>query len=66
VKADGVTMTNEAYREIIRVLERAVQAGVDCVGLEYKGRICWSFKILGQLLGKHARDSKLSARWALR
>src|SRR5438270_9603936 len=29
---------NAAHRELIRILEQAVQAGVTSIGLEYKGR----------------------------
>ena len=30
-----------AFKELIRVLEAAVRAGVESVGLEWKGSDCW-------------------------
>jgi hypothetical protein len=38
-----------AYRELVRVLEQAVQAGVDSIGLEYKGRELMVFYQRGPL-----------------
>lgn len=40
---------NAAYNELIRVLEQAVQAGVDSIGLEYKGRELMVFYQRGPL-----------------
>lgn len=42
-------MSNEAFREIVRVLECAIQAGVDSVGLQYKGRKLMIFHQRGQM-----------------
>lgn len=42
-------MSDEAFQEIVRVLEGAVQAGVDSVGLEYKGRDLLVFYQHGQM-----------------
>jgi hypothetical protein len=44
-----VSKTDEAFQEIIRVLEGAVQAGVDSVGLEYKGGDLLVFYQRGQM-----------------
>lgn len=38
-----------AFRELVRVLEGAVQAGVDTVGVEYKGRDLMVFHSVGLL-----------------
>jgi hypothetical protein len=42
-------MRNEAYQEIVRLLGGAVQAEVDTVGLEYKGRDLMIFYHRGQM-----------------
>jgi hypothetical protein len=50
---------NAAYQELIRVLEEAVQAGVACIGLEYKGRELIVFHQAGPLglgAGRIAED----------
>lgn len=41
-------MSDEAYQEIVRLLEDAVQTEVDSVGLEYKGRDLLIFYQRGQ------------------
>ena len=41
--------TNKAFQEIIRVLEAAVEAGVNSVGLEYKGAELMVFYQRGQV-----------------
>jgi hypothetical protein len=38
-----------AFRELIRVLEGAVQAGVNAIGLEYKGRDLMVFHCVGAM-----------------
>jgi hypothetical protein len=35
---DNTSNSDTAFRELVRVLEGAVQAGVTSIGLEYKGR----------------------------
>jgi hypothetical protein len=50
---------NAAYQELVRVLEQAVQAGVDSVGLEYKGRELMVFHHAGPVglgAGRIAED----------
>ena len=42
-------MSDKAFGEIVRVLEGAVRAGVDSVGLEYKGRELMVFYQRGQM-----------------
>ncbi len=42
-------MSDEAFREIVRFLESAIQAGVDSVGLEYEGRELTVFYQRGQM-----------------
>lgn len=42
-------MNEQAFQEIVRVLEAAVQVGVDSVGLEYKGRDLLVFYQRGQV-----------------
>jgi hypothetical protein len=37
----------KAFRELVRVLEEAVQAGVDSVELEWEGRDLFAFQCLG-------------------
>jgi hypothetical protein len=44
---DDIDNSARAFQELVRVLEEAVRAGVDCVGLEYKGRDLMVFHILG-------------------
>lgn len=41
--------TEPAFRELIRVLEGAVQAGVDSIGPEYKGRELMVFHCAGPM-----------------
>jgi hypothetical protein len=49
-----------AFRELIRVLEGAVQAGVDSIGLEYKGRDLMVFHCVGPMgLGATRIDDEL-------
>ena len=36
--ADNTDNSDKAFQELVRVLEEAVQAGANSVGLEYKGR----------------------------
>ena len=42
-------MNDEAFQEIVRVLEGAIQTGVESVGLEYKGRDLLVFYQRGQM-----------------
>jgi len=42
-------MNDEAFQQIVRVLEGAVQTGVESVGLEYKGRDLLVFYQRGQM-----------------
>lgn len=52
---------NQAYQELVRVLEQAVQAGVTSIGLEYKGRELMVFHQSGPLglgAGRIADDLK--------
>jgi hypothetical protein len=44
---DNTDNSARAFQELVRVLEEAVQAGVDSVGLEYKGRDLMVFHFLG-------------------
>ena len=49
-----------AFRELIRVLEGAVQAGVNTIGLEYKGRDLMVFHCVGPMgLGAARIDQEL-------
>ncbi len=41
--------TDQAFQELVRVLEEAVRAGVNSVGLEYKGRDLMVFHQSGPL-----------------
>ena len=41
--------SNRAFRELVRVLEEAVRAGVKSIGLEYKGRDLMVFYQAGPL-----------------
>ena len=42
-------MSDEAFQELVRFLEGAIQAGVESVGLEYKGRDLLVFYQRGQM-----------------
>lgn len=56
----GVAMSDEAFQEIVRFLEGALQAGVDSVGLEYKGADLLVFYQHGQMgLGAGSIPSNL-------
>jgi hypothetical protein len=41
--------TDQAFQELVRVLEEAVRAGVNSIGLEYKGRELMVFHQAGPL-----------------
>ena len=41
--------TDEAFKELVRVLEEAVRAGVNSIGLEYKGQDLMVFHQAGPL-----------------
>jgi hypothetical protein len=41
--------TDQAFQELVRVLEEAVRAGVNSIGLEYKGRDLMVFHQTGPL-----------------
>jgi hypothetical protein len=41
--------SNKAFQELVRVLEEAVRAGVNSIGLEYKGRELMVFHQAGPL-----------------
>ena len=47
--SDNSESSEPAFRELIRVLEGAVQAGVDSIGLEYKGRELMVFHCVGPM-----------------
>jgi hypothetical protein len=42
-------MSKQAFEELVRVLEGALEAGVDSIGLEYKGRDLMVFYQRGQM-----------------
>lgn len=46
---DNMDNPKPAFRELIRVLEGAVQAGVNAIGLEYKGRDLMVFHCVGAM-----------------
>jgi hypothetical protein len=41
--------SDQAFRELVRVLEGAIQAGVTSIGLEYKGRELMVFHQAGMV-----------------
>jgi len=41
--------SDKAFQEVVRILERAVQAGVTSIGLEYKGRELMVFHQAGMV-----------------
>jgi hypothetical protein len=42
-------ITDQAFQELVRVLEEAVRAGVNSIGLEYKGRDLMVFHQVGPI-----------------
>jgi len=47
--SDNTENSDQAFRELVRVLEGAVQAGVTSIGLEYKGRELMVFHQAGMV-----------------